>query len=248
MIRDRLKTIAMAVAVIGVAMLGGAKPAAADILMTISAGGSTQSYDFANNDQAVEVASIGHYSLNIETVVTNYPGDSLSGGISTTVNVTGLSGAPQTLTVQVQLVNPNNSDNLLWTGPTTNPVNVTAGTTFSPQSGITGGTVTTNTYYNSTNSSITTGLGASTISANQTYNGVGGSPGLNSVVMANPAGSYTLSQTLTLTGLTMSSSTPFNFGGTSSVLAPEPSSLAVAGLGALGMIGYGLRRRKALGA
>jgi len=30
--------------------------------------------------------------------------------------------------------------------------------------------------------------------------------------------------------------------------APEPSTLAIAGLGALGMIGYGLRRRKALGA
>jgi len=29
---------------------------------------------------------------------------------------------------------------------------------------------------------------------------------------------------------------------------PEPSSMAIAGLGALGMIGYGLRRRKALGA
>jgi len=29
---------------------------------------------------------------------------------------------------------------------------------------------------------------------------------------------------------------------------PEPSSLAIAGLGALGLIGYGLRRRKALGA
>ena len=29
---------------------------------------------------------------------------------------------------------------------------------------------------------------------------------------------------------------------------PEPSSMAIAGLGALGLIGYGLRRRKALGA
>jgi hypothetical protein len=29
---------------------------------------------------------------------------------------------------------------------------------------------------------------------------------------------------------------------------PEPSTLAIAGIGALGMIGYGLRRRKALGA
>ncbi len=37
--------------------------------------------------------------------------------------------------------------------------------------------------------------------------------------------------------------------GTFSAVVPEPSSFAVAGLGALGMIGYGLkRRRKALGA
>jgi len=34
----------------------------------------------------------------------------------------------------------------------------------------------------------------------------------------------------------------------SEIVVPEPSSLAVAGLGALGMIGYGLRRRKASGA
>jgi len=34
-------------------------------------------------------------------------------------------------------------------------------------------------------------------------------------------------------------------GVTTSSLVPEPSSLAVAGIGALGMIGYGLRRRKA---
>jgi hypothetical protein len=32
------------------------------------------------------------------------------------------------------------------------------------------------------------------------------------------------------------------------VITPEPSTVVIAGLGALGMIGYGLRRRKALGA
>ncbi len=31
-------------------------------------------------------------------------------------------------------------------------------------------------------------------------------------------------------------------------VVPEPSTMAIAGLGALGMIGYGLRRRKAMGA
>jgi len=35
---------------------------------------------------------------------------------------------------------------------------------------------------------------------------------------------------------------------TTQQVVPEPSTLAIAGLGALGMIGYGLRRRKALGA
>ncbi len=34
----------------------------------------------------------------------------------------------------------------------------------------------------------------------------------------------------------------------SQVAVPEPSTMAIAGLGALGMIGYGLRRRKAMGA
>jgi len=35
---------------------------------------------------------------------------------------------------------------------------------------------------------------------------------------------------------------------TNTAAVPEPSSMAIAGLGALGFIGYGLRRRKALGA
>jgi len=69
-----------------------------------------------------------------------------------------------------------------------------------------------------------------------------------------------------LTGTTSSLSAPFTLEETLSVTlndkfdqinysssttlssVPEPSSMAIAGLGALGMIGYGLRRRKALGA
>jgi len=39
-----------------------------------------------------------------------------------------------------------------------------------------------------------------------------------------------------------------NSGVFSATIVPEPSTMAIAGLGALGMIGYGLRRRKALGA
>ena len=46
-----------------------------------------------------------------------------------------------------------------------------------------------------------------------------------------------------LEGINYSSATTLT-----SVPVPEPSTMAIAGLGALDMIGYGLRRRKVLGA
>ena len=64
--------------------------------------------------------------------------------------------------------------------------------------------------------------------------------------------------TLSLTGVTSSTrvtAATFSFGTTPDhfvdgheQIVPEPSTLAIAGLGALGLIGYGLRRRKAAGA
>jgi len=52
-----------------------------------------------------------------------------------------------------------------------------------------------------------------------------------------------------LIAITLSAGSEFNFSSSTLVQGvPEPSSMAIAGLGALGMIGYGLRRRKARGA
>jgi hypothetical protein len=49
--------------------------------------------------------------------------------------------------------------------------------------------------------------------------------------------------------ITLGAGAQINFSSSTTLSAvPEPSSLALAALGALGMIGYGLRRRKALGA
>jgi len=54
---------------------------------------------------------------------------------------------------------------------------------------------------------------------------------------------------LHIAGATVASTTAQNAGTFSGSAVPEPSTFAIAGLGALGMIGYGLkRRRKALGA
>jgi len=63
--------------------------------------------------------------------------------------------------------------------------------------------------------------------------------------------SFSLGQTLTITlGGGDSSNFTFktNVGPAGLTSVPEPSSMALAGLGGLGLIGYGLRRRRALGA
>ncbi len=255
MLYRRLKTLAVAVAMTGVVMLAGSRPAAADILVTITDAGGPQTFDDASNTGPFLFTFTGtNYTLTGQTIVTNYPGDGTGGSISTTVNVATLSSStPGLLTVQVQLVNPTGppaNSNLLWTSPSSTPVTVSATASFDAPPGYLAGVNTVNTYFNSTASTTTLGLGASTVSANQTFNKTGGSPGPNTVSVGNPAGSYTLSQLMTLTALnTNTSSHQFSITADSTVTAvPEPSAMAIAGLGALGMIGYGLRRRKALGA
>jgi len=69
--------------------------------------------------------------------------------------------------------------------------------------------------------------------------------GSNSVVLViqTNAKAYDRLGTLSVIDGTTSSNLTFE-----PTVVPEPSTMAIAGLGALGLIGYGLRRRKALGA
>jgi MYXO-CTERM domain-containing protein len=60
-----------------------------------------------------------------------------------------------------------------------------------------------------------------------------------------PLGTYSLTEVVTLT-FTQAGTVSFDFRSSSTV--PEPSSLTLAVLGVLGLVGYGLRRRKARGA
>jgi hypothetical protein len=147
--------------------------------------------------------------------------------------------------VQVQFVTPGTSNNALWTGPSGSPLYVSASSSFS-LTGATSGTVTTNTYFNSTTSASTTRPGSSpTVSASSSVL-PGSASGYQYVSTPNPAGTYTLGQTVVQSGLTVGASA--NYGGNSMVATPEPSGLLIAGIGGLGLIGYGLRRRKAVGA
>jgi len=81
-----------------------------------------------------------------------------------------------------------------------------------------------------------------------------GSTGTVTSLTGSSTGAFTASNPYTLTEvlqLNFSSAGSVQFSSDSSAnftAVPEPSSLALAGLGALGFVAYGLRRRKALGA
>jgi len=90
--------------------------------------------------------------------------------------------------------------------------------------------------------SIASGAVSPGITAQGSYNQSVTKPGLSL------AATYSLTELL---AVTLASGAEINFSSSTAVTptaVPEPSSMAIAGLGALGMIGYGLRRRKALGA
>jgi len=252
--RRRLRILAMAVATVGLVMLGDLRPARADILVTVSASGTTSTFLGTSNtgfttSPSLSIGGASGYTDVGVTVTTNYTGSAIS-SLSTGVTLAPNTTTPESLTVQVQLVTPvaPNTNNLLWLLPSSTPVLVSAGSSFAPQTGATSGTVATSTYFNSTSSTTTTGL---TGTAVPTSNTIPGSSGFTES-LPNPAGTYTLSETLTLTNFVVTApavGATFSYGGTSAVSSiPEPSSMAIAGIGALGMIGYGLRRRKALGA
>jgi hypothetical protein len=76
----------------------------------------------------------------------------------------------------------------------------------------------------------------------------GSASGLSDVTSAisGLGSSYSLTETFKIT---LDSGSIINFSSNTTLTpTPEPSTMAIAGLGALGMIGYGLRRRKAKGA
>jgi hypothetical protein len=240
----------------GAVLLGGSKHARADILITVSAGGATSTFDFASNTSAATSAfNIDGYNTTVHTVVTNYPGSPALGSITTTVNVGSTTGTPSSpLTTTVQLVSPGPNTGspftnplLTWTGPSTPSVLVSSGASFTGNITTTSGAVTSTTYYNSPPAST---FSTSTAGPSGSQPTPTGASTVGTATFAN-TGAYTLSQVLTLTGLNAGAAA-FNFGATSTVSpvasVPEPSTMALAGLGALGLISYGLRRRKATGA
>jgi len=103
--------------------------------------------------------------------------------------------------------------------------------------------------YLSTSNSSTAGAG--TASGSSTLTSTGGVPPLslstptNSATVTGRTGNYALSSITQIDIVSLAHPSLVDTTGSAIATAvPEPSTMAIAGLGALGMIGYGIRRRK----
>jgi hypothetical protein len=114
-------------------------------------------------------------------------------------------------------------------------------------------TTTNSSYFNPTNAATTAGATLiGSLTGTPTPSGplagvyVFPNGGVSPTIGVTASGAFSLLQGLDIT-LGAGDSATLTITTTVLAAVPEPSSMALAGLGAMGMIGYGLRRRKALG-
>jgi hypothetical protein len=278
MLSRLLRRFAAAVAAIGAVLFIGGNRAEAALEFELTSSGPAQFFYASSSNSGVVTINtpVDNYSGQVETTLTNSPGSSTLGVISTTLNLTlvNTNGPSSTLTVTVMVINqigaldttPNGGTTAIsvtagqlsgstlkpWTAPSGTHLVATANTSTSSSVVSTGGTAATTTYVDSpplAGSPAVPGTMVVTSGSLSLPNPQA------SVLMSAPVtstGTYSFSQSVTVTGLTTVAGPPnpaVNITGTSTVagVVPEPSSMALAGLGALGFIGYGLRRRKASG-
>jgi hypothetical protein len=213
----------------------------------------------ATNSLSTGVLTVGNFSYSL-TATTNDPaggttsfaGSSSLSNVSFAVHNTGT--AADTIGIQLTgagfTISPGavlgDLANFVVSGSSAS--STSADTTTAKSSITYGSTTTFIPTVNGTTSStaIVTGVPTSG-SGSQPYRFNGASPPLgnsNVLTFTNPS-TFSITQALEITlGVGDSVTLTFN---TTVVESPEPSTMALAGLGALGLIGYGVRRRKAQG-
>jgi PEP-CTERM motif len=250
-----LRRIACVTIALGIGVLWMPSSANANMRMELATPTVANTYvgailtDTGNTGQLTFNNPVGGFNINVATG-TSFPPNPVPGGNAgmldlNSVNVAFSSAGSITIILE-------NSSYNAPTGSLNAAIGAIGGT-------ITNGTVTATSYVDATNSTPL-------FSADQ---GVGALPSGQPAAMPG-SGIQDLSFTSSAAAFSTSFSTPITSSGTfsmyeklvitfgagggvfsadlSNTVTPEPSSLAIAGIGALGMIGYGLRRRKALGA
>jgi len=208
----------------------------------------------------VHAESILNFSLNNSGSITA----TASGGTSTTITTTGgaqavniglLNGSTVDIAAYLSLSATSSGAVTTFQGSLYQTYNgtftITANANGSGTNYLSG--TFTNVSFDSELSGLNGGTGA-TLSANDPTATIVFTSSVITDLSAPSTASFTFSNVspaLSVTGTTVSSFTASGSGTFSAnppPAVPEPSTLALAGIGALGMIGYGLRRRKASGA
>jgi hypothetical protein len=195
---------------------------------------------------------VGNFDVGFTAAASNAPG-AAQGRLDITNLVVSLvsgAGVSHTLTIAAKAVN--------FLNPPGSPLAFESSVTTTFRNSLAGDKLTFESWFDDSNTSPITGTSnlpafmVGQVLANTSFISPGGVQNSFSddkgPISVTRGGFYALSN---VTMITISSTaTTVNTTGASVVsqLVPEPSGMALAGLGALGMIGYGLRRRKVLGA
>jgi hypothetical protein len=230
-----------------VAVLGLQGSASATIYLDLSDNSGGNSGLISNNGTSIVFSgAVRNFDIALTAGVSNVPGTASSGTLQiTNLSVSlnpGVAAGNNVLTIDLAATNYS-----LPTGATLS-LGSSASATFT--NGTAGDQVSFQSFYDATNSG-NFGAGVGTSGLTLVY--PGGSPTSvarndASVAVAN-AGNYALSNITAITiTAAASQATSISTTGSTTLGAPAPSSLVVASIGALGLIGYGWRRRRALGA
>ncbi len=247
-IRPFLKAIAAMAVIAALSGVQSAQAVVGDQELQITVDGFTTTFSAANGGSAStnnNGTNLLFHGVTINANISdNNPGSGVSFIQGSTVTLRDSDGGSHAVKVSVGDTN--------WTAPTT-PPSITATSSLGGTSTITGASGLSLTSYVDQGNGQNSQVGA--IDGPQTTYSTGnvGSGGGNSFALNTASGTITsLSSGFSMTSVvnaSLTGSAVVNWT-TNLVLTPvpEPSSMATAGLGALGMIGYALRRRKALGA
>jgi PEP-CTERM motif len=240
--------ISPVVMIVGLVALGATNPACAGSLQIwASTSGPPTAADLiasapSGTSASHSSSSFGGFLITMVTDSSNQPGDPtgtvLAGSSNVLLNLTG-----STKTIWITI-----GDTGFTTPVTPGPIDVTSAVGGSVLKGTAANAMTFQSYVNpSDGQNATTGFTAGPqLPAGLTMTGDSYQNSLSSTISSLSAG-YSITETFKITlgahgSLNFSTSTTL----TSSV--PEPSGLLLGAIGIVGVLGYGLRRRKAMGA
>jgi hypothetical protein len=222
-----LRRIACIAIALGIGVLWRPSSANANMQLELASGGQSMTFADTGNTGVVTTGdvSVGAFTVNVATGFSTAlsPGSVALLDLNS-FNATSSAGGTMTITLENSYSGPIQGLGAFGT---------VGGT-------ITNGTVTASAFVDPPNS-VLQDLSATASSSSGGQAAI--VSGAGSTTFAN-TGTFSLYETFVIT---------LNAGGSfsadaSNMVVPEPSSLAVAVIGALGMIGFGLRRRKTLGA